>query len=258
MKRAFISDFDGTLRLYGEQGAYVLQEDIDAIQAFQKAGNLFGICSGRPLAGLLAVLPKEMHPDFCIVSSGAAITEGIDEVHFLTRKPIEAETAEKLLTKILALGKVYVQTDRDLCTFGKPGEAMPEDIQTILERLEDVRPFCVLGISIGMKDERSARVLCEEVNQEFAGKLKAFQNINYLDIVRADCSKGTGIEEARQHYALDHLYGIGDSYNDIPLLDASDTAFTFHRSPESVQAHADHVVDTVAEALRIAEKSCLD
>ncbi|WP_305151900.1 HAD hydrolase family protein [uncultured Dubosiella sp.] len=37
------SDYDGTL--YFEDG--YKQEDLEAIRAFQKQGNMFGLCSGR-------------------------------------------------------------------------------------------------------------------------------------------------------------------------------------------------------------------
>ena len=42
------SDYDGTL--YFEFG--YRKTDLEAIRQFQKEGNLFGLCSGRPLSNL--------------------------------------------------------------------------------------------------------------------------------------------------------------------------------------------------------------
>ena len=45
------------------------------------------------------------------------------------------------------------------------------------------------------------------------------------------------------------LYGIGDSINDLPLLEASDVSYTFPYAPKIVQEKADYVVDTIVDAL---------
>lgn len=50
------------------------------------------------------------------------------------------------------------------------------------------------------------------------------------------------------------IAGIGDSFNDIPSLDAADVAFTFHRCDERVKQHADYIVDSVEQAIAIFEK----
>ena len=45
------------------------------------------------------------------------------------------------------------------------------------------------------------------------------------------------------------LYGIGDSINDLPLLEASDVSYTFPYAPEICQQKADKVVETIVDAL---------
>ena len=45
------------------------------------------------------------------------------------------------------------------------------------------------------------------------------------------------------------LYGIGDSINDLPLLEASDVSYTFPYAPEIVRKKATKVVDTIVDAL---------
>ena len=47
----FASDFDNTL--YFHDGSGFHEQDIRMIRAWQKAGNLFGICSGRSLHHLI-------------------------------------------------------------------------------------------------------------------------------------------------------------------------------------------------------------
>ena len=48
--KAFISDFDGTI-FFPEREEKISRNDVYAIKELKKE-NLFGICTGRPLAGL--------------------------------------------------------------------------------------------------------------------------------------------------------------------------------------------------------------
>jgi len=50
------------------------------------------------------------------------------------------------------------------------------------------------------------------------------------------------------------MSGIGDSYNDIPMLDVVDCSFTFKNSPLMIQQQVSYVVDSVAEAISILMK----
>ena len=67
------SDLDGTL-YFGDQPDPIRPQDREAIHAFQKAGNAFGICSGRTLAGIHHALDgRDIDLDFYILVSGAAL-----------------------------------------------------------------------------------------------------------------------------------------------------------------------------------------
>jgi phosphoserine phosphatase len=45
------------------------------------------------------------------------------------------------------------------------------------------------------------------------------------------------------------VVGVGDSYNDLPLLSTADVSYTFHASPAEVRDTATHVVTDLAEAI---------
>ncbi len=64
---ALASDIDGTLVFYkrenfledsGNAGIYFKEKDLEAVKAWQAEGGLFGLCSGRPLAGIF-----DLHPE---------------------------------------------------------------------------------------------------------------------------------------------------------------------------------------------------
>jgi hydroxymethylpyrimidine pyrophosphatase-like HAD family hydrolase len=70
-----------------------------------------------------------------------------------------------------------------------------------------------------------------------------------VDIVAAGCSKGTGVDKVRELFGIDRFGGIGDSYNDLPLLQASDISFTFPDAPDELREAADEIVRSVSEAI---------
>ena len=65
------SDLDGTL-LFNDVPGQVKKEDIEAIKKFQNNGNLFGVCTGRPIGD---VKIDAIDIDFYVVSSGAVVLD---------------------------------------------------------------------------------------------------------------------------------------------------------------------------------------
>ena len=79
--------------------------------------------------------------------------------------------------------------------------------------------------------------------------IKGYQNLNSIDIVSDACSKGEGVRFIKEYYSIDTLYGIGDSYNDLPLFEAADYAFTFNSSPDELKQNVDECIDSLCEAI---------
>ena len=61
--------------------------------------------------------------------------------------------------------------------------------------------------------------------------------------------KGTGIDFVRDLLNIQTFSGIGDSMNDLPMLNKTDISFTFSDSPEAMQKQADNIVTSVADAI---------
>ena len=82
--------------------------------------------------------------------------------------------------------------------------------------------------------------------------MSAFQNNTHVDICANGCSKGAGLKFIEDYFHTPHqLVGaIGDSFNDIPLLQASGIGFTFDYGPSDLKKEADYIVDSVGESLK--------
>ena len=120
----------------------------------------------------------------------------------------------------------------------------------VIHDIEEIKEQKIHGLSFRMTDEAAAEQLCSSLEKQFPNTCAAFQNQNFVDVVPYGCSKGKALLKLKKLMNLDSCYGIGDSYNDIPMLQDADVSFTFHASPKKVKEAADHLVDSVGEAIQ--------
>ena len=247
MKRtAFASDFDGTLceSDWNLGIEYFDPADLEAVRAYQAAGGLFGVCTGRPLASIVESLRGKLELDFYIVTTGAQVLDARlapIAVREIDRDVVAAPHAQFAQDDT---GFIVVTDDQFASVGGPAGPGIEP-----LASLDELRGS-VFDVSLEyLDDEDAARVACAQVNERFGDLVAAFQNRGSVDIVPAGCSKGSGVHAVREALGVDCIAGIGDSYNDLPLLEAADVAYTFYKAPEQVRSAADHVVNSVAEAL---------
>lgn len=244
--KALASDFDGTLYFWRADPPFRMA-DLKKIKEFQAEGNLFGICTGRSQDGILIPVGDRIHFDFYILASGALILDG--ERNVIYKECVDKSIAQKLCDAYQDTTKVIFQANDTLYAF----EAFfPE--MSVIDSLDDIPGDGVYGVSLEAANEGVASVICAAINAEFGDILKAFQNIRNIDIVSKNCSKGKGISFVKTYFHVDEMAGIGDSFNDVPMLEQADHAFTFHASPVSVQEKAGHLVDSVGEAITILER----
>ena len=193
--KVLASDYDGTL-LFNEK---FKEGDLKKIKEFQKAGNLFGLCSGRPFKGIY---------------------------------------------------DIFIQANMQIYTFLK--EDLGPMVRQVITSLDEVEGD-IYGLSMNAKTDENAKKVCLDIEEHFP-ELTAHQNKEYIDITEKGCSKGLGILKLKELMHLEEVAGIGDSYNDIPMLETVDHSFTFPTSPESLTSIVDDVVDSVEEALDILMK----
>ena len=99
------------------------------------------------------------------------------------------------------------------------------------------------------KSEEAVAEAAARIKEKYGAEAAPYQNVRHVDVVAAGCSKGTGVDKVRELFGIDLLGGIGDSYNDLPLLQASDISFTFPDAPEELRNAADEIVLSVSGAI---------
>ncbi len=255
------SDIDGTLVFHrtenfsegsGKPDAYVREEDLEAIRAWQAGGGLFGLCSGRSVASMFNLF-SEIRPDFYITCSGAAIFD--KDKKLVYEAVIEKEEVRQLFEKYKnsTVFDAFHTDSRD--TLYRTRYSGRSDVKEVLVRsLESLGEAKIYSVSLIFKDSLKAEEACRDINENCPA-LEAFQNKNSADIVKKGCSKGRGVLLVKERLRIEVMAGIGDSFNDLPMLEAAMPSFTFRDSPESVRNRATHVVDSVAEALEVLRRN---
>ena len=249
--KLFASDFDGTLRRYDRKEPSILKEDLEAIASYRAKGHLFGMCSGRAFDSILHAAAAIPQADFYVVTTGAVIGRMNDgKMEMLYEQEIEREYARKVFERYGNEQKIFY-THLNGYLYRIKNRTDGEHAQICVPSFDDLPAGVIEGVSIGTDSATAAKRITDEINRDFAGIIRAFQNNDYLDCVSHGCSKGEGVRRLRKMYEADLIGGIGDSFNDIPLLDEADVSFTFDFSPDEVKKHADYIVKTAAEALGI-------
>lgn len=244
------SDFDGTLLLHPHKYENViLKNDKKAIKKFQDNGNVFGICTGRGLSGVLNN-SEDICFDFYILNSGAIILDK-------NRKIIQAKYLQKKLIK-----RIMNYFDEMICcTFVENGKMYvvnaSKGFYSHVQRIEsvDVLGDHIEAFSMHFEDDIEKTTKIKNIIiKEFGHEIAVYQNI---DMCVKGCSKGNGLQVIQKYFQLneDDMNVIGDSWNDIPMFEKCKNSFTFKSSPDDVQNKTKYQVDTIEQCIcEIMEK----
>lgn len=241
-KIALGSDFDGTLYFFKIPG-HIKEEDIQAIKEFQKQGGLFGICTGRSLKGVIWAVEGKIDFDFYILASGSFILD--KNLRPIYKRCISRELLGEVYNKYKDSVEIVIQANDTVYNLDN---AYP--MQTKINSLDEIDGDNIYGLSFGANTPEEAEKIAKEINKSYGNVLIAFQNTSNIDIVSKGCSKGNAIKILKEHFNINHIGGIGDSYNDISMLENVDLPFTFPYAPKEVQEKATYIVNNVAEAIQ--------
>lgn len=239
--RAVACDFDNTLYFTGAEEP-MRASDIFSILYFQQRGGLFGICTGRSLVGVRDVIGPYIRPDFYILASGALVIGGESEV--LCKKCMPLETVEKIYRRFEGRLRMVIQADDTVYTFGEETY-----LQTRIDSFSALDGADIYGVSCAAGDEKTAAEAAEEINRLYGDEVTAFQNTTHVDVISRGTSKGEGARVVKEALGVRELYGIGDSYNDLPLLESADHACAMEHAPIEIREKAEYVVRSVSELL---------
>lgn len=220
--KVLASDYDGTLRT----AEMVDEDDVKAIQKFRAAGNVFGIVTGRSMESVNVEIDKNaLEFDFIVANNGGVIydkdLQKLECIYMDFNKALDIIAYIKTLECVSFVindgyhrYKITVDGNQIDHKYGNMPDIEDQE-ETILDRGK------VAQLVISLNDAMLADEIARYINTNFRGYATAYVNVNCVDIVPAGVSKAEGLFYMENHLALSHddIYAIGDSFNDLPMIE---------------------------------------
>ncbi len=211
------SDFDGTLNIHGQ----ISDEDRRAIKEFQAAGNLFGLCTGRPRSLLELVTEKyNLTVDFVLANNGALAVDGQGNTLYDYRGQNRDDMIYQL---IVYLSETYGNSvncilDRQFHSYhAKYPDGNEQERLRPLAETHDIKEFNMLSTIV---PEDKIVDCCEYITKTYGDLLNPLRNGHCLDIPPAGTDKGEGVARyaALMGVPTENIYTVGDSMNDAAMI----------------------------------------
>lgn len=236
------SDYDGTLNHGGI-------DDIkrDAIRRWRKAGNLFGIVSGRSADDLLEIPQRNnFEYDFLIASNGTVILGSDGKPEWESR--CDGSLAMPLLGFIFSLGCTWasIHTEKRYIIDLDDNERLEGEYT--LETLPEIKYFN--QISTILPDDDSARKVTESIKERFGDVLNPLQNGRCIDVVSADMNKAVGLYKFLEIIGADYenMITVGDNINDTHMI-AEFYSYAMQNAVQSIKDIADCETEGITELI---------
>ncbi len=236
------TDYDGTLNHNG-----IDDKKRSAIKEWRRAGNLFGVVSGRGIKSLLEVIgDKEFEYDFLIANNGAIIFD--KELNVLAETRCDGSYAVPLITDLFGWGCTFANIDKEVAIPLRSNEKDCEDGERTLETLPTITYFN--QISTWLNTAEDAAVVVDKINDKYKDELNPLQNGTCIDIVPASVNKAQGI------YALLEVVGgkyedviaVGDNINDTHMI-AEFRSYAMANGVDSIKALADEITESITDLI---------
>lgn len=220
-KRLIASDYDGTLRRAGGVSSYTKNKILE----WQKAGNYFGIVTGRGSDFFETV--KEiggLKPDFYILYNGSLVTDGDGGVIY------EGFLDRDIFSKI----EKFMDEHTEGFVYDRAGEA--EKYRQFYGRHKNCAPVLEAA---------------KRLNELYPDRINAMVNGNNLNIAVKGDSKANGVRKILDYYGLSEAQAavVGDDYNDLDMI-VSLGGWAISTGKKAVKKQALHTCYSVGALVR--------
>lgn len=234
------SDYDGTFNHNG-----IDDNKRAAVSKWRKAGNLFGIISGRGYPSLKDVVDrKPFEYDFLICNNGAVIFDDKEQMIFENR--CDGSYAKPLITDMFEWGCPMANIDKDIPVLVKPSNIEVEEGEYTLETLPGITYFNQISTYLDSTDEATAVV--KKIESKYSGVLTPLQNGKCIDIVPQGVNKAQGIYSLLEIVGAeyDDVIAVGDNINDTHMI-AEFRSYAMKNAVDSIKDLADYIVSDITE-----------
>ena len=243
-----ITDYDGTLR--DLKSGIVPKSNVEAIQQWRKAGNKFGIATGRNINMLDFELKNyDITLDFVICVNGAVVLD--KERNILHSVRIPSSIVKEFIRLPLVTNTDYqiiAFCEREIFAI-RPYSELPIELVPKIPLDELVKRDDIVQFGIKFKTAEESLKMKDDLPKMFP-TLCGNPNRNYLDINMSGVSKKYGISQLLNimNWQDCPLFVIGDDSNDLPMTKEY-KGYTVKTAAPFMHEAAAKVYDSVGDML---------
>lgn len=251
MKKILFSDLDGTLF---KEGKSISSKNLEALKQMRAKGHKVVLCTGRNHIDIQPVLKHIPIPyDYMVLCNGSYICD--KQGHILYEDHVDLNVGKKLIQEIRARKHYTVMfCDDEGCYVLVDGKTKTLELNGLDDYDEDfdfllnqAKRFYMLSMNDQDLSIEMVKEMQSYINQNYP-ELETHLNQQYLDISPKGHNKGTGLKKLLSLLDEEYeSYAIGDSYNDLSMIEQADYGCTFDYANEDIQQKADIVVHYVYE-----------
>ncbi|MBQ1552873.1 MAG: HAD-IIB family hydrolase, partial [Clostridia bacterium] len=240
----FATDFDGTLNLYPHG---VTDEYLEKIERFRKAGNVFGIITGRTYSNAEYIINDYLkYCDFIMCMTGAYAIDNAGNTIFEyfgdgSVLPDILKTSAELGTGYLffADGRKSYQID-----LSKP---VDDDSEGIIEAKKH-KTFT--QINACFDPEEHFRHAVSVLEEKYGDKITVNCNGHCVDIPPHGVTKGVTLARMAEHFGVleEDVFTAGDNDNDASMIERYH-GYTLPHGSDACKAAARKICSNVGEML---------
>lgn len=249
------SDLDGTLMIDQK----ISPKDLEGIQKLREQGHKFVVSTGRTINGMKEVFDNyDLECDYMVLNNGAVVLDG-DGKKIISKtidKDILIKIVEEFHDKEETL--IYFDYGQAIGLINNPNvdiknseflSFIPANVMEVSEVKDLNKDASIIGVFASDKSVERAEKIKERLYELLGDDLSMFRNQYFIDIMPKGCSKGNGLREVLrlENKELKDLYTVGDSLNDISMLEITENSYTFNRAEEIIKDIANNHIDFVHE-----------
>lgn len=256
--KILFSDFDGTL-VHNTEALSLKNKEM--MEELQRQGHLVVICTGRNI--------KEYQRDECffhfpfdylILNNGGHIVD--KNYQTIYEKVIDQKTGIDILNHTIHYPHMWsFYCDGEVSYAYKDGQTYdhslfdkPVDLD-FFDLYQHAHHFQIICFHQDNENVDQSQKCFDYIKKHYHQQVEAYFNLHYVDVVPSECSKGTGIKQLLNmiQEPIEAIYAIGDSYNDLSMIEVADYGYTFVDAHEDIkkatQNHVHYVYEVIEDML---------
>lgn len=257
--KMIFSDMDGTLL---KSETEISQKNVDKVIQAVRMGTEFVICTGRGVYGVERFLDqlKLMGRDGYVICQNGAAVYDLRDMRLAIQHNFTADVLRPVVETARKLGvAVYLYDDRTFMA-----EKMTEEVEAYCRVMHTDMRILPDGLEyegrytkclLSGPTEKLERLKLE-VAPAIDGQLNMFfSSPTYLEFVKKGVNKGKAMEEtaAKAHVDLKEVIAIGDSENDLSMIQKAGLGIAVANAQDHVKAAADFVTQGTCREDAVAE-----